>query len=120
MTYLEVYDSVNKHRLLGTMEVPERIQGMIFRAPVVRQMPPIDFFGTRMVCDEIETVTFHMERRQKSERHQTSFYTSHVLTEEWTVLETKTPLEVLMDVRGFRLPGETNSKAVRRHHGSLY
>lgn len=120
MAILKVYDSVNKDRLLGTMEVPERIQGMIFRAPVMTRIPPVDFFSTIPVRDDIEAVSFHLERRKKAKRHQTSFYTSHVLTEEWTVLETKAPLNVLMDVKGFRLPGETISEVYLLHRESLY
>lgn len=121
MTTLKVYDSVNKDRLLGTMEVPERIQGRIFCVTVMRPASLSEYVVlTRPIPDSADIIIFHLDRRQQSKRHQTSFYTSHILTDEWSVLETKAPLEVLMDVKGFRLPGETSSEAVRPHHESLY
>jgi hypothetical protein len=101
---VEVYDSISKERLLGTLPKPT------VNAPFL-QMPTY----SRGVCDfrqvsyddiaTVQVATFEVGVRKGKN-----------LLDVSGVLRTGEPLAKLMQLSDFRLPGETRHDAERRHY----
>lgn len=124
MDTLEVYDSVNKNRLLGTIKAPNSIPGCRYEVAVMEPMDLGDYVADtlsgRLTSPPTQKVTFNVERRSKSDAEQVTAFRRRIVTEEWTVLETSASLDTLMKLEHFYLPGESKREAQKRRYFSDY
>ena len=110
---VQVYDSGNPDRLLGTVSLRSVPQGCSFRLPVCRPLAVVNFY-TNIVVPEISTVYFLISDKSVSESRKIDPVTEVITITRTTVLLTDVPLETLMDLDCFRLPGETSSQSASR------
>ena len=123
----EVYDSQNKSRLLGTIEVHQKIRGYRHGVTVMPYMSigrPVAVYPDATSEMRADKITFDVETRSKTKSFATGPFYRQTVTDEWEVLETSATLETLMKIDSFRLPGENNLAAEWRrhtaHHSSDY
>jgi hypothetical protein len=103
---IQVYDSVNKDRLLGSVPVPScpahgRVVMFATRAPVVSYK----YSSLADMNMRLDTINMEISTR----------YEAQTWTAEF-ILVTRSPLNLLTRIDGFRLPGETEAQARDRHY----
>ena len=117
----EVYDSQNKSRLLGMIEVNQKIHGYRHVVAVLPYMSigrPVAVYPDATSEMRADKITFDVETRSKTKSFATGPFYGQTVTNEWQVLETSAALETLMKIDRFRLPGENNLAAEGRRHVS--
>jgi hypothetical protein len=100
-TRVDIYDSGNLERLLGSIKRPA-FQGRLFRMAACQPCRAVDY-SSSMVHSTIETADFEVEIKRGPNP-----------LDVRGVLSTHTPLKTLLTIDGFRLPGETAEKASQR------
>jgi hypothetical protein len=104
---IQVYDAVNKDRLLGSIPVPSMAAaGRHIVFPTMA--PPMSLYdAAREFSPSMRFDTVEME---VSHRYDATTWTAEF------ILVTSTPLNVLTRVRDFRLPGENEGQAADRRY----
>ena len=118
---LEVYDSINKGRLLGHLEVRQEIYGYRYEVLVMPSMSIGMYVAMSLdtACDvRVEKVSFDVSPRSKSNSRSTGPFSRQIVSDEWKVLETSATLETLMKMDCFTLPGEDGRVAEERRYMS--
>lgn len=116
MTKIAVYDSKNKERLLGHLDVgANHLQGMRYEVPLfsdVRRVGP----PAALSWPEIKTLVFDIDFRCTTTRRKIDAFTTEVVTFERKVLLTGVTLDTLMELKTFTLPAETERQASERRY----
>jgi hypothetical protein len=115
MAKLKVYDRKNPDRFLGTLTVDRPIHGrMVSVACIARQyVIPGRYYRKGSVPDfAMDRADFEVEWQHETKAD--SWHHRH--REEWMILLTDTPLEHLLMIDKFMLPGEDATDAYRRTH----
>lgn len=114
---IAVYDKVNPARLLGHLEVYDRLQGYRYEVALMDTFSLRDLYMsviTPSVDDGPRRIRFDIDVRQHSEAKQIDFATREIVTIERKCLLTDEPLDVLIKLDRFTLPEETDYEADQR------
>lgn len=119
---IAVFDSKNKARLLGHLQMNSMPPGYRYEVPM---MSPMDMrslylFDERPSVSTTHVIVFDIDVRSESKAKQIDAATREITTFERKCFETSASLETLMKLDRFTLPGETEYEARSRRECARY